>query len=80
MAAIGKASIKMDESKTDIIFNGVPVVKNGLDTGMEKEAATAIKVREVVVTVDLRMGKGTSTIWTTDLSYEYVKINSAYRT
>lgn len=80
MAAIGKAAIKMDESKTDIIFNGVPVVKNGLDTGMEKEAAAAIKVREVVVTVDLRMGKGTSTIWTTDLSYEYVKINSAYRT
>lgn len=80
MAAIGKAAIKMDESKTDIIFNGVPVVKNGLDTGLEKEAAAAIKVREVVVTVDLRMGKGTSTIWTTDLSYEYVKINSAYRT
>ncbi len=80
MAAIGKASIKMDESKTDIIFNGVPVVKNGLDTGMEKEAAAAIKVREVVVTVDLRMGKGASTIWTTDLTYEYVKINSAYRT
>ncbi|MBI5588506.1 MAG: bifunctional glutamate N-acetyltransferase/amino-acid acetyltransferase ArgJ [Deltaproteobacteria bacterium] len=80
MAAMGKSGIKMREDKVDISFNGVPVVKNGLDTGNESKAARAIKVREVTVVVDLNDGKSSGRVWTTDLSYEYVKINSAYRT
>lgn len=80
MAALGKAGIKMDESKTDIFFNGVQVVKNGLDTGKEAEASEALKSKEVKATISLKAGKGSATVWTTDLSYEYVKINSAYRT
>lgn len=80
LAAIGKSGIKMREDKVDISFNGVPVVKNGLDTGAEKKAAKAIKARDINVTVDLNGGKHSGRVWTTDLSYEYVKINSAYRT
>ncbi|MBI1911901.1 MAG: bifunctional glutamate N-acetyltransferase/amino-acid acetyltransferase ArgJ [Deltaproteobacteria bacterium] len=80
MGALGRAGISLDESKVDISFNGVPVVKKGLDTGKEAQAATAIKVKEIKVIVNLRSGSSEATIWTTDLSYEYVKINSAYRT
>lgn len=80
MAALGRAGITMDEDKADITFNGVTVVKNGVDTGREKAAAKAIKVKDVSVTVNLKSGKGSWKVWTTDLSYEYVKINSAYRT
>jgi len=80
LAAIGKSGVKMREGKVDITFNGVPVVKNGLDTGNEKKAAKAIKTRDIAVTVELKAGKHSATVWTTDLSYEYVKINSAYRT
>lgn len=80
LAAIGKSGVKMREDKVDITFNGVPVVKNGLDTGAEKKAAKAIKVRDITVTVDLNGGRHSGRVWTTDLSYEYVKINSAYRT
>lgn len=80
LAAIGKSGVKMREDKVDITFNGVPVVKNGLDTGNEAKAAKAIKVRDVAVAVDLNGGKHSGRVWTTDLSYEYVKINSAYRT
>lgn len=80
LAALGRAGIKLDESKVDISFNGVPVVRNGLDTGNEDKAAKAIKTRDVVVTINLRAGKASEKLWTTDLSYEYVKINSAYRT
>lgn len=81
LAAVGRASIKFNPDKADIILNGVPVVKHGLDTGAEKEAAAAIKCKEVMVKVNLNgRAKGTARVWTTDLSYEYVKINSAYRT
>jgi glutamate N-acetyltransferase/amino-acid N-acetyltransferase len=80
IAALGRAGIKLRQNKVDISFNGVTVAKAGMDTGKEKAAAKALKVKDVSVKVGLGMGKGSKTIWTTDLTYEYVKINSAYRT
>lgn len=80
LAALGRAGIALKEDKVSIVFNGIEVVRNGLDTGMETEAAVAIKTRDVAVAIDLKSGKGAAKLWTTDLSYEYVKINSAYRT
>lgn len=78
--AIGRAGIKMDEACMDISFNGVAVAEGGLDTGAEKQAARVMKRKNVLLQVNLNMGSGSATFWTTDLSYEYVKINSAYRT
>ncbi|MBI4949217.1 MAG: bifunctional glutamate N-acetyltransferase/amino-acid acetyltransferase ArgJ [Deltaproteobacteria bacterium] len=80
LAALGRAGIALREDKVSIAFNGVEVVRNGLDTGKETQAAAAIKTRDVAVAIDLKSGKGSAKLWTTDLSYEYVKINSAYRT
>ncbi|MDP2689235.1 MAG: bifunctional glutamate N-acetyltransferase/amino-acid acetyltransferase ArgJ [Deltaproteobacteria bacterium] len=80
LAAIGRAGIRFNPGKADILLNGVPVVRNGLDTGREKQAARAIKKKEVLVDVGLKGGNGSARVWTTDLSYEYVRINSAYRT
>ncbi len=80
LAALGRSGVKMREEKVDISLNGVPVVKKGLDTGREKEAARAIKEKEVKVSVDLKMGRRSTRLWTSDLSFEYVRINSAYRT
>ncbi|MBI5903817.1 MAG: bifunctional glutamate N-acetyltransferase/amino-acid acetyltransferase ArgJ [Deltaproteobacteria bacterium] len=80
MAALGRSGIRFKEERVDISFNGVKVVRGGLDTGREKEAADAIRTDEVRVTVDLRAGKHDAKVWTSDLTYEYVKINSAYRT
>lgn len=80
IAAIGRAGVKMREERTAISFNGVKAVEKGLDTGREKEAARAMKKKELLVLVDLGAGKASSRVWTTDLTYEYVKINSAYRT
>ena len=39
----------------------------------------ALKQREVHILIDLRKGKGEASVWTCDLSYEYIKINAAYR-
>jgi len=80
MAAIGRAGISMKEERVSIEFNGVRVVEKGLDTGKEKEAARAMKQDTLVVSVDLKSGKSSDRVWTSDLTYEYVKINSAYRT
>jgi glutamate N-acetyltransferase/amino-acid N-acetyltransferase len=80
MAAIGRSGIRMKEEKVTIEFNGVRVVEKGLDTGKEKEAARAMKQDTLIVSVDLKSGKCSDRVWTSDLTYEYVKINSAYRT
>lgn len=80
LCAIGNSGVRLREDKADIFLNNVRVVRNGLDTGREKQAAKALKARNVRVEVGLGSGSGKALLWTTDLSYEYVKINSAYRT
>ncbi len=80
MAALGYSGIRMDEKSVSIFFNNVCVARRGLDTGAEAEAAKAIKSKTVCVRVELNAGKHDAKVWTTDLSYDYVKINSVYRT
>ncbi|OGW54110.1 MAG: hypothetical protein A2Z46_00275 [Nitrospirae bacterium RBG_19FT_COMBO_55_12] len=71
----------MDEARTDIFIGKAKIVEKGLGQGKaaEREAALALKQREVRITIDLHKGKAAATVWTCDLSYEYVKINAAYR-
>jgi glutamate N-acetyltransferase/amino-acid N-acetyltransferase len=81
MAVLGSCGVDMEETRTDISFGKAKLVEKGVATGKqaEKEATAALKQREVHVAVDLHKGKGEATVWTCDLSYEYVKINAAYR-
>ncbi|HUI45996.1 MAG TPA: bifunctional glutamate N-acetyltransferase/amino-acid acetyltransferase ArgJ [Nitrospirota bacterium] len=81
MAALGHADVEMDEARTDIMIGKAKIVEKGLGTGKaaEREAALALKQREVQIMIDLHKGKGSATVWTCDLTYEYVKVNAAYR-
>ncbi len=81
MAALGYSGVDMDEARTDIYFGKAKLVEKGLGQGKaaERDATLALKQREVQITIDLHKGKGNATVWTCDLSYEYVKINAAYR-
>jgi glutamate N-acetyltransferase/amino-acid N-acetyltransferase len=81
MAALGNAGIEMDETRTDIFIGKVKLVEKGLGQGKhaDRDAALALKQREIQIVIDLRKGKSSATVWTCDLSYEYVKINAAYR-
>jgi glutamate N-acetyltransferase/amino-acid N-acetyltransferase len=81
MAVLGSCGVDMDEARTDISFGKAKLVEKGVSMGKqaEKEAAVSLKHREVHIGIDLHKGKGESTIWTCDLSTEYVKINAAYR-
>jgi len=82
IAAVGYSGIDIDPNRIDISFDQVPVAVNGLAAGAEQEAkATRILQQdEFVVTINLHSGEAESSYYTSDLSYEYVKINADYRT
>jgi glutamate N-acetyltransferase/amino-acid N-acetyltransferase len=81
MAALGYSGVEMDESRTDIYIGKNKLVEKGLGLGKQadRDASNALKQRDVQVIIDLRKGKASATVWTCDLSCEYVKINGAYR-
>jgi len=81
-AAVGYSGIEVEQLKTDLFFDAVQMVKDGLFAGGDAEArgTEVLKKPEFSVTVDLHLGSGSATVYTSDLSYEYVKINADYRT
>lgn len=82
IAAVGYSGARVDAGRIDIFFDDVPVVQGGLSTGPDREAqATGVlKHAEFAVNVDLGIGTGQAEYYTSDLTYEYVKINADYRT
>ena len=82
IAAVGYAGVDVDPERIDIFFDQVPVARNGLSTGreLEVEATEVLKRDEFTVLIDLHRGSAVWSYYTSDLGYEYVKINAAYRT
>lgn len=82
IAAAGYSGAEIDPQRVDIFFNDVPVARQGLGTGKEQEeqATAVLKTAEFAVTVDLHLGSGEAVYYTSDLTYDYVRINAAYRT
>jgi len=80
MSAMGSSGITIEETKTDIYFGKVRVVKGGISQQKDREAANIIREKEVVITVDLHLGTCSSKILTCDLTEEYIRINAEYRT
>lgn len=81
-AAVGYSGVEVEQLKTELFFDEVRMVKDGLFTGGDAEirGTEVLKKKEFTVTVDLHLGDGSATVYTTDLSYDYVKINADYRT
>lgn len=80
MAAIGRAGIDVREDKTDISIGGVKIVRKGVATGKEEEAAGILRRGMTRITVDLGLGSSSARVVTCDLTEEYVRINAEYRT
>ena len=78
LAAIGYSGISINPEQVDLSYDQVKVVENGIGTGREQEASRLLTHREITITVDLKMGRAKATIWTSDLSKEYVNINRGY--
>jgi glutamate N-acetyltransferase/amino-acid N-acetyltransferase len=81
-AAVGYSGIEVEQLKTDLFFDDVQMVRDGLFAGGDAEVrgTEVLKKPEFSVTVDLHLGSGSAVVYTSDLSYEYVKINADYRT
>lgn len=78
LAAIGTTNAVMDAANIDVSLNGVEVCKSsapGADRGLVDMSAELIEI-----VIDLHMGSESATIWTNDLTAEYVHENSAYAT
>jgi glutamate N-acetyltransferase/amino-acid N-acetyltransferase len=82
LAAIGYAGIEdLDVNKLQLYLDNVLVAENGgrASTYQEADGQKVMKQSEITVRVVLNRGQATTTIWTCDLSYDYVKINADYR-
>jgi glutamate N-acetyltransferase/amino-acid N-acetyltransferase len=80
--AIGRAKVaQLDASKVALWLDDVQVASAGLmSPSYSEEAGSSVLAQEEFrVTIDLGRGAAQETIWTTDLSYEYVRINAEYR-
>jgi glutamate N-acetyltransferase/amino-acid N-acetyltransferase len=81
MAAIGNAGVPVRSEKVSVALGDVALVDHGigLGDGQEEKAMEVLKKSDITVTVHLGMGQMTAEYWTTDLSYEYVRINAGYK-
>ncbi|MEK4033578.1 bifunctional glutamate N-acetyltransferase/amino-acid acetyltransferase ArgJ [Methylocystis sp. IM2] len=79
--AVGKAGERAERDKLAIWFGGVRVAYKGLRDPAynEQEVSQTMKRPEVVINVDIGLGAGAATVWTCDLTKDYVAINGDYR-
>jgi glutamate N-acetyltransferase/amino-acid N-acetyltransferase len=82
LAAIGYAGVPLDSGKIDLWIDGVLVAKRGARNPAyrEEQGVAAMKKSEFTVRAVLNRGRADATVWTCDLSFDYVKINAEYRT
>jgi glutamate N-acetyltransferase/amino-acid N-acetyltransferase len=78
LAAIGTTRAAFEPDQLDVAFNGIQVCRAGA-IGDSRDAVD-LSARQVSVTVDLHAGSATATVWTNDLTYDYVKENAEYST
>ena len=81
MGAIGRSGVPINPDKLTVRFDKVVMVKQGMGTGLtaERQIAQVFKQKEFTISVDLGQGRAVAHMWTTDLSYDYVRINASYR-
>lgn len=79
--AIGKSGAMADRDKLSISFGDIRVAENGWVSPnyREEDGAEYMKQQDLVVSVDLGIGDGSATVWTCDLTHQYIQINADYR-
>lgn len=83
LAAIGRAGVNnLDVNAVQVHLNSVLIAENGARAASYTEEAgqAAMQPEDIEIRVSLNRGQVNETVWTTDLTYEYVRINAEYRT
>lgn len=82
LAATGRAGVdSLDVSRVAVSLNGIAIATGGArDPGYTEEAGQrAMSAEEIEIRISLGRGEATATVWTSDLSHDYVRINAEYR-
>jgi len=81
VCAAGYSGVAVEPAKMKLWFGDVQVFANGTPTNYREEDSTAaLAGADVCIRLDLGMGDASTTMWTCDLSHDYVTINGKYRT
>lgn len=81
LAAVGRSGVEFELDKIQIYLDDVCIVSNGgRDAAYtEEQGQRVMNQSEILIRIDLNTGDHQARIWTSDLSYDYVKINAEYR-
>ena len=83
LAAVGYAGVPdLDVERIDVYLDDLCITRNGgrAEEYTEEQGARVMAQAEITIRIELGRGTVSETIWTTDLSHEYVRINAEYRT
>ena len=83
LAAVGYAGVpNLDVDGIDVFLDDLCITRNGGRAAeyTEEQGARVMAQSEITIRIELGRGSASETIWTTDLSHEYVRINAEYRT
>ncbi|MFT6430735.1 MAG: glutamate N-acetyltransferase/amino-acid N-acetyltransferase [Halopseudomonas sp.] len=83
LAAVGRAGVpNLDVEQIDVYLDHVCITHNGARAAdyTEAQGAAIMAQAEIIIRIELGRGQHMETLWTTDLSHEYVRINAEYRT
>ncbi|HWP97381.1 MAG TPA: bifunctional glutamate N-acetyltransferase/amino-acid acetyltransferase ArgJ [Syntrophomonadaceae bacterium] len=81
LCAAGYSGADFDPQRVDIFLGAVKVAENGMGLSFDEDLARAeLQKDPVIITLDMKQGSQQATAWGCDLTYDYVRINAAYRT
>jgi glutamate N-acetyltransferase / amino-acid N-acetyltransferase len=81
LCAIGYAGVEFEVDEIDIFLGEVQIVKGGVrdPNYKEEQGQKVMKEEEISITIDLKSGSEKRTVWSCDLTHEYININADYR-
>ena len=81
LCAAGYSGVSFDPNRTNICIGRLPVCENGMGLRFdESQAKQILREHDIRISLDLKSGTASSTVWTCDLTKEYIHINADYRT
>ena len=83
LAAIGRAGVAdLRVERVGVYLNEVLIAENGCRAASytEEQGVAAMTPEDIVIRIELQRGAAEATVWTSDFSYDYVRINAEYRT
>ena len=81
VSAAGYAGVELNESTTNLYINDILIFAKGMPTQSDlNKLSTSMKNTDIHIRLELGLGNCSDTVWTCDLSHEYVTINAEYHT